>query len=218
MGMDSWTSLQRSCRGCRSEWASAADRSPVSIYPTGGFPNFRGCGDLDSNGVVDLVTANTLTARIGVLRGKGDGTFGLPSDLPTPEGPIAVELERRDDDSFQDAIVLASRKGSRSSDGSDHGFGPARTYGIGDRCVIHGDGRFHQDGAVDVGAGCRAGMSVSSWRRPRLIRQDQHLRVLTLGAWHGRLVNGDGLRHHHCSLAGDDHLVGAWRRVSPRSQ
>jgi hypothetical protein len=49
--------------------------SSVSSYSVGGNPQKLDSGDVDGDGIIDLVTANRDTNDISVLYGNGDGTF-----------------------------------------------------------------------------------------------------------------------------------------------
>jgi hypothetical protein len=53
-----------------------------STFPAGKGPKSVRMADFDGDGIVDLVTANNDSGNISILRGRGDGTFGKPSNFP----------------------------------------------------------------------------------------------------------------------------------------
>ena len=62
-------------------------------------------GDLDRDGIPDLVVTVSNTDRLFVLRGKGDGTFDPVESVPVPPDPWAVTIADVDDDSAVDLVV-----------------------------------------------------------------------------------------------------------------
>ena len=57
--------------------------SPVSVA----------AGNLRGNGILDLVVAESDSLTIGVLQGKGDGTFGYEQEFAVPELPASVVID-----------------------------------------------------------------------------------------------------------------------------
>jgi PKD repeat protein len=53
---------------------------PHVDYPTGANPQAVAIGDLNGDGILDVVTANPIPRTLSVLLGNGDGTFGPHSD------------------------------------------------------------------------------------------------------------------------------------------
>jgi hypothetical protein len=49
-------------------------------------------GDVDGDGILDLVVANRAGNDVSILRGSGDGTYALFELLPVGKGPGAVDL------------------------------------------------------------------------------------------------------------------------------
>ena len=65
-------------------------------------------GDLDQDGVPDLVVANDLRDRVGVLTGRGGGFFSPPAWLPGGRHPAFAKLFDANEDGRQDLVVAAS--------------------------------------------------------------------------------------------------------------
>jgi FG-GAP-like repeat/Cep192 domain 4 len=61
-------------------------------FPTGATPISVVTGDLNGDGIVDLVTANSSDNTISVLLGKADGTFNPKVDYMTGTGPALVAI------------------------------------------------------------------------------------------------------------------------------
>ena len=65
--------------------------TPVGGYPPAGFhPTRLGAGDVDGDGVLDLVTADVESRALPVFRGKGDGATEPAVQVPTPLGLITA--------------------------------------------------------------------------------------------------------------------------------
>jgi hypothetical protein len=64
--------------------------------------------DLDGDGKLDLVTANSGDSTVSVLLGHGDGTFAAKVDYPVGTNPHSVSLDDVDGDRRLD-IVTANR-------------------------------------------------------------------------------------------------------------
>ncbi len=78
---------------------------PISI-PAGDSPRDIAAGDLDGNGLADLVVVNRNNNTISILPGLGQGRFGVPSlELPTGVSPRQVVLADITGDGVLDAAV-----------------------------------------------------------------------------------------------------------------
>ncbi|HEX6422552.1 MAG TPA: VCBS repeat-containing protein [Acidimicrobiales bacterium] len=123
--------------------SSVPDWDAAASYPAG--PSLTWvtavrAGDLDGDGVLDLVvggpTTTIRTAHVSVLRGVGDGTFGPPvvaTEWPRT-GAVDLEVADIDDDGHADAAVAEDEYGGAQvlfGDGA-LGFGDAIGLGVTD--------------------------------------------------------------------------------------
>lgn len=90
----------------RGSGASATFASGVD-YPAGSHPYQVAAGDLDGDGDLDLVTANTQSNNISVLLNSGNGIFASPVNFSLTAGSYAVALADVDGDGDLD-IAAAS--------------------------------------------------------------------------------------------------------------
>jgi large repetitive protein len=137
---------------------------PVSEISDGssGWPAFVALGDLDGDRKPDLVTANLDKGKVGVLLGKGDGTFanatsfatGSPpvNDMTGYAGPFSVALGDVNGDGKLDIVTANAYPGTVSvllgkGDGT---FADYVDYGCGKSPyrVVLGD--VNRDGKPDI--------------------------------------------------------------------
>src|SRR5215207_6491046 len=112
-------------------------------------------GDFNRDGHVDLATANLGTVTVGVLLGRGDGTFSRQPDLPVPfNNGNLVEVEVADfngdarqdltvsDHYFNDVLIFLGRGNGT--------FGEGRRFDVGIRPTNIAVGDFNEDGRKDL--------------------------------------------------------------------
>ncbi|HET9233878.1 MAG TPA: VCBS repeat-containing protein, partial [Candidatus Eisenbacteria bacterium] len=62
------------------------------VFDTGNNPGCVAMGDLNGDGRIDLVVANSGANSVSVLLGNGGGTYGQRSDFPTASFPRSVAI------------------------------------------------------------------------------------------------------------------------------
>jgi hypothetical protein len=129
--------------GPRQDFATDLDPAQVTL------------ADLDGDGILDAVTANTNSSTVSVLLGKGDGTFQPHVDSPTGASPEGVAVADFNGDGVPD-LAIADSSGNTVSillgkgDGSFQGHADLPT---GQFPVSIAAGDFNNDGKVDLAVG-----------------------------------------------------------------
>jgi hypothetical protein len=77
----------------------------AKLYATGTAPSAIAIADVNSDGKLDVVTANSDTNNVAMHAGRGDGTFAAAKFSPTCEFPIALAVAELTGDGKQDAVV-----------------------------------------------------------------------------------------------------------------
>jgi hypothetical protein len=83
--------------------------------PTNAGPSAVALGDLDGNGVNDIVTANSNATVISVLRGQAAGGFAPKVDYATASGPAELQLGDLDNDGDLDIVTVSRVPGKLST-------------------------------------------------------------------------------------------------------
>ena len=81
-------------------------------YPAGSAPGPLVTRDFDGDGKLDLAVARTGSPSVGLLRGKGDGTFRLPLTAPTGTPPVALAAADFDGDGRLDLATASTSDGA----------------------------------------------------------------------------------------------------------
>ncbi len=109
----------KSTLGCPLEssyvWSFTAEVSdesdgtfaPDSVYPTGEGPWSIFAADVDNDGHIDLMTANSHSNDVSVLLNNGDATFASHSLYPVGEEPWSVFSADLDGDGYSDLVVAS---------------------------------------------------------------------------------------------------------------
>jgi hypothetical protein len=100
--------------------ATSVAQAPPSVsfvarmdFPVGQDPRAIATGDLDSDGKLDLVTANYASNDVSVLLGNGDGTFNPAVSYPVDVAPFLVMVADLNGDGKLD--ILTANQGNSSS-------------------------------------------------------------------------------------------------------
>jgi Bacterial type II and III secretion system protein/FG-GAP-like repeat len=90
-------------------------KTPTSIsLPSGYGPSGLAAEDLNGDGHIDLVVADSGSNTISVLLGNGDGTFRQRTDYPTGSEPVYVAVGDLNNDGAPD-IAVANQSGNSVS-------------------------------------------------------------------------------------------------------
>lgn len=120
-------------------------------------------GDLNKDGIQDLVVANFSGASVSVFLGLGPGTFGSPQNYTTGNGTGGIAVFDPNNDGNPDIAVTNFNSNSISvllGNGTGT-FSPHQTYGTGSgpQSPILGD--YNEDGKIDIAVANYTGNTVS---------------------------------------------------------
>ena len=106
----------------------------VPVLPTGSSysPEVRSLalGDMNGDGLLDVVTGNTGSDSISVLLGDGTGKFAAPIEFPKISYPLAVCLADLNHDGKLDVACISTRDPDQSTDKAEPRI--VRILGVGD--------------------------------------------------------------------------------------
>jgi hypothetical protein len=133
----------------------------ANVFPAG-TARFLAVGDLDEDGVPDVVTSAD-SLHVGVLRGHGDGTFAPLVSFPVAKGPADAALVDLDGDGDLDLLCTGSQANAVTvllGDGHG-GFVSRFDYATGGDPGALAVGDLNHDGAADVVVGNRQSSSLT---------------------------------------------------------
>jgi len=157
--------------------ALAIDFVAPEILPLGNSTNFAHdvkLGDLDHDGLLDIVVVDWVSNRLDVLLGQAGGAFGAVTRYPTASAPYTVELRDVNGDTHLDAVT-GNRSGASVSvflgDGSGGFLAPTHyaapsevsTARVGD---VTGDGKLDIVAASDLRVCVFAGDGAGGFAAP----------------------------------------------------
>jgi hypothetical protein len=132
----------------------ATSFQPQVSYTTGSQPRSVVVGDLNGDGVPDLVTANGSSTgnTISVLLGNGDGTFQTQQTYTTGTAPYDVVVGDLNGDGKLDLVTanIVSSTLSIFLGNGDGTFQAAQTYSLGSNLAYVAIGDFNHDGIPDL--------------------------------------------------------------------
>ncbi|MCE9595275.1 MAG: VCBS repeat-containing protein [Planctomycetes bacterium] len=127
------------------------DRIPVGAEPRG-----LDAADLNDDGHLDVVVANSVDHTMQVLLGNGDGTFVSEVPVPLADRPLTVHVADLDGDGLEDlALAVGELDGSGAKlmcwrgDGAGH-FALVTSSNLDSTALVMSSGDFDENGAVDL--------------------------------------------------------------------
>lgn len=151
--------------------AAAALRTPVLLaaagsYTTGAGPRAVGTADLDGDGRLDAVVANTAAGTVTVLMGQVGGGFVMEGTYPAGAGPEGVAVGDWDRDGDPDVVVANVPTGVVTvlwnSGGGVLATGPSLATGAEPMSIAAAD--FDRDGDLDLAVANGDGATVQLLR------------------------------------------------------
>src|SRR5262249_42762904 len=78
---------------------------PAGNYPVGSKPLAVAVGAFQNDGILDVVTANSLPGTVSLLRGNGNGTFKPAVSYAAGSGPDALAVGKLTGNGLPDLVV-----------------------------------------------------------------------------------------------------------------
>ena len=143
-------------------------QAPGSPMAVGKRPTWVAVGDFDQDGLPDLAVANAGDATVGILLGRGDGTFGHAPGSPHAVGtrPVSIAVGDVNGDGQPDLAVADFTQNTIAIllGGGEGTFGTPGRVGVGGHPASIAFGDFNGDGKLDLAVANRLGNSVSILR------------------------------------------------------
>jgi hypothetical protein len=123
--------------------------SPVTVA-TGGAPQAVAVGDLNNDGHLDLITANTAANTISLYTNDGTAHFTLFKTIPVGSSPRAIAVADFNNDGANDIAVMNGGAGTITLLTNMRGSFAASTYPTGSAPVAMAVNDFNRDGLLDI--------------------------------------------------------------------
>ena len=134
-----------------------------ATFATGSAPRGLTLGDVNGDGRLDIITANSLSNTVSVLLGNGNGTFQTQVTFAAGTGPAAVTLGDVNGDGKIDLIAsnYSSNNASLLLGNGDGTFQTQVTFATGSQPGSVQLGDVNSDGRLDIITGNRGSSTVS---------------------------------------------------------
>ena len=126
--------------------------APQKTFAVGKNPNFISVIDVNGDGKVDVVTANTFSSNVSVLLGDGKGNFAPQTTFAVGDSPYSVSVTDVNGDSRADVVAANMRSNNVSVLlGNGKGsFAPQATFVVGDHPFSVSTSDVNNDKKIDV--------------------------------------------------------------------
>jgi hypothetical protein len=158
-----------------------------------------GIGDMNGDGIADIVTMSEFTDKMCVYAGSGDGTFESIGMYDSGDHPIGVEIADFNGDGFNDIVstVWWEKAVSVSFNDGAGNFSPRISYALPSGSYDVGVGDFNQDTKMDFVTANAGANSLSVFLNTTELEQyasgDYATEVRTLSADLSNFDDPDGL-------------------------
>jgi hypothetical protein len=124
---------------------------PATVaIPTGNAPQAVAVGDLNNDGHLDIVTANTIDNTISLYTNDGAAHYTLWKIIQVGSSPRAIVVADFNNDGASDIAVLNGGSGSITLLTNSHGTFTASTFAAGSAPVAMTANDFNHDGFMDL--------------------------------------------------------------------
>jgi Bacterial Ig-like domain (group 3)/FG-GAP-like repeat len=126
-------------------------------------PTSVAVGDLNQDGKPDLITTNSVSGKVAVFLGTGDGSFASGVEYAAGSLPASVVVADVDGDGRPDVIVCDESEGAiQVLLGIGNGkLQAAQSYAVGIKPAFLVTGDFNGDGKTDVAVAARSGETLA---------------------------------------------------------